>query len=290
MAPPIRYYKYDPSIPLAIIGGIAFAALFVAHTIRAWRFRSRYMAIMLVVCGMEVVGFAARVYSINHLTDRTAVIVSSIGLIIPPVLSCAALYMIFGRFIHYIGNQYSFLRGNLVAVVFIVSDVVTFLVQVYGATALVGSNTGPDVERGRKILMVGLVIQIVSFVVFVIAIIAFHLRVQSRSAAMIPHRAQWTPLLWALHINSACIVVRSVFRIVEFSKVLPALETTEVYFYVFDTLLIVVATAALVVWHPGNRIFPEKPLREEALGEEFGGAAAAADQHHGLDSIRTVNK
>ncbi|KAJ3151490.1 hypothetical protein HDU89_001933 [Geranomyces variabilis] len=280
----IKYYKYDPSIPLAIIGGIAFALLFIAHTIRAWRFKTRYMFIMMVVCGMEVVGFAARVYSINHLTDRTAVIVSSIGLIIPPVLSCAALYMIFGRFIHYVGNQYSFLKGNLVAVVFVISDIVTFLVQVYGATALVGSDTGPKVERGRKILFAGLIIQIASFIVFVVAVIAFHFRVRKSAAPHIPARREWTPLLWALHANSLCIVIRSVFRIVEFSKAIPALETTEAYFYIFDTLLIVIATGVLAWWHPGNRIYPEKPLAQENLidGEHHGA--------HGLDSIRAVNK
>ncbi|KAJ3019752.1 hypothetical protein HKX48_001810 [Thoreauomyces humboldtii] len=245
------FYKYAPSHALAVIGAVVFAILLVAHLVQGIRFRTWYMWVMIISPAFEVIGFASRYVSIDNQKAKTPLIISSIGLILPPVFNCAVLYMIFGRLIAGVGNQYSFLKGSIVSVVFVISDAITFLVQVFGASALIDASSVSKYNMGRNILLGGLILQIVSFGIFALAVCHFDARTRSAAVA---GREKWSPLLNAMHVNSVLILARSVFRILEFAQVASTLETTEAYFYVFDSLLIVIATALLVYYHPGKHV------------------------------------
>ncbi|KAJ3019470.1 hypothetical protein HKX48_002059 [Thoreauomyces humboldtii] len=270
-----NFYKYEPSHALAIIGAILFFIVLVGHSVQLIRFRTWYMWVLLVSPALEVIGFIARskniffklkksscrkadgrglfvVPSAENPTEKGPGIVSSIGLILPPVFNCACLYMIFGRLIAYVGNKYSFLKGSLVAIIFVLSDIITFLVQIYGATSLISSDTGPKVDQGRKILLGGLILQLVSFGIFALAVLIFHRR--TAADMQLGGREQWRPLIIAIHLNSVLILIRSVFRILEFGQVINSLQYHEFWFYIFDSLLILIATALLVVYHPGKYI------------------------------------
>ncbi|KAI8915410.1 RTA1 like protein-domain-containing protein [Powellomyces hirtus] len=256
--PKYDFYKYDPIKALAVVGGAAFAILLVAHVVQASRYRTWYMLALAGACALEIVGFGARFYTIDHRTEILPGTISEVGLVLPPIFNCAALYVLFGRLIAYVGNEYSFLRGTLVGTIFIVSDVITFLVQIGGSGLLVNGGSPDRVNLGKNILLGGLGLQLLSFGLFTLAVIHFDLQTR-RSALAVSSRKTWSALLLALHVNSVCILGRSVYRILEFGDVIEVLKTKELYFYVFDTVLMLIATAILVPKHPGKYIGKSTP-------------------------------
>lgn len=144
------------------------------------------------------------------------------------------------------------------------------------------SGDNPDSRKtGETITIAGLIVQIVFFGFFLITSIIFHIRINR--APTLPSREEiatwrrgnitvrnWVTLLFALYAVSVLILVRSVFRLVEFIDGYGGyLMTHEVFIYVFDAVLMVVVMGVLNYWHPcfvirggkGYRDFESVPLR-----------------------------
>jgi hypothetical protein len=63
----------------------------------------------------------------------------------------------------------------------------------------------------------------------------------------------WKKHLWALYASSALILVRSVFRVVEYLQgYYGSLLQTEVYIYVFDAVLMWLVLVIFVAVHPSE--------------------------------------
>lgn len=112
-------------------------------------------------------------------------------------------------------------------------------------------------EDGSKIIIAGLFVQLFCFGCFIVISVAFHLAINKqptgRSASDIP----WRKHLKALYLGSALIMVRSIFRAVEYLQGFNGyLLSHEVYLYVFDALLMIF----VMIWfnwvHPAEILSP----------------------------------
>ena len=115
-----------------------------------------------------------------------------------------------------------------------------------------GTKNAKSRELGEKIIVGGLFVQIVFFGVFVLAAALFHLRVlrkpTSRSADM-----PWRKHLIALYLTSIFILVRSIFRVVEFLQGWDGyLLRYEAFLYVFDSVLMLAVMTVMNVFHPSE--------------------------------------
>ena len=72
------------------------------------------------------------------------------------------------------------------------------------------------VLRGRNILMAGLALQIISYLVFVVATIIFDIRARRMKGAQLK---QLRPLFWASYAVAFLIIGRSVYRAIGVSHV-----------------------------------------------------------------------
>ncbi len=65
-------------------------------------------------------------------------------------------------------------------------------------------------------------------------------------------RFSWRALLYSLYVASLLILIRSIFRIIEFQEGYRGfVDIHEFFFYVFDTLLMFAVMAIFAVFHPG---------------------------------------
>lgn len=128
---------------------------------------------------------------------------------------------------------------------------------------------------GENVTIGGLVIQLLFFGFFVIVAAVFHYRIsQSPTSKSLSERdmtrgqgwkqRNWATVLLALYIVSALILVRSIFRLIEYKYGFDGyLMTHEAFMYIFDALLMFIAMVVMNVYHPAVILGDGKAGRAE---------------------------
>ena len=117
-----------------------------------------------------------------------------------------------------------------------------------------------DVDLGQHVITGGLGIQVLFFGFFIVTAGIFHFRIArfptTRSQSLsIP----WERYLYILYTASLLIMVRSVFRIVEYVMGQDGiLLKHEIYLYIFDATLMFIMMVLFNVWHPSKIILKAK--------------------------------
>jgi hypothetical protein len=128
---------------------------------------------------------------------------------------------------------------------------------------------------GEKIVIAGLALQVATFIVFLIASIDFHIRMnrKTRSAAIAETVVDWRKMLWILYSVSALILFRCTFRLVEYAMgnagYLIAHEWT---LYVFDAVPMFLVLVLLLVLQPSKYVSQGLEKMEDTGNAEMGRA------------------
>jgi hypothetical protein len=117
---------------------------------------------------------------------------------------------------------------------------------------MVKDTTNPS--TGERIIIGGLLVQIIFFGFFMITALVFQSRIMSNPTGMSNELSNlWRRHLTALYITSVLILVRSIVRVVEYIQGYDGyLMKQEVFIYVFDGLLMLVAMLVLQYIHPSE--------------------------------------
>lgn len=110
---------------------------------------------------------------------------------------------------------------------------------------------------GEHIIVGGLVFQILFFSLFLIVGLKFHVRMNKRpTEKVITDNASgglWQKHLYAIFAGSTLILIRSVFRLIEYAQGYTGfLASHEVYLYVFDALLMFSTMTLYASIHPSE--------------------------------------
>ncbi|CAF0950372.1 unnamed protein product [Adineta steineri] len=243
------FFRYDPSIAGASIFLAMFSIVTIVHIYQMFRYKTYYY-IAIVICGIaEVVGYATRLVSRANPFNKDIYSTQYALIVLAPIFLVASLYVMLGRIIRFVGHR-SLIPAKRIALIFITGDVITFLVQIFGAIMLLNKSNASNVNLGKNILLVGLIIQIGVFFFFTICAIHFHVTVNKSGQH---NGGNWRQLIKALYVACVFVLLRSLFRVIEFSEsVTGYLQTTEWTFYVFDALLIFLTTTIFTIYHPGK--------------------------------------
>ncbi|RAL04331.1 RTA1 domain-containing protein, partial [Aspergillus ibericus CBS 121593] len=249
-------YQYDPSMPAAII----FAALFMISTLwhmyRMIRTRT-WFVIPLVIGGyFEAIGYIGRALSAAQSPNWSLgpYIMQSTLLLVAPALFAASIYMELGRIVLLVkAEQLAIIRVGWMTKIFVAGDVLSFLMQASGELRA-GIMVNGSPTMGQNIIVGGLFVQIVFFGFFVVSALVFQIRIanhptdESRS-----DQIPWRKHMFALYSSSGLILVRSVFRVIEYLEGSDGfLLQHEVFIYLLDGLLMLLVLAVFVVIHPSE--------------------------------------
>ncbi len=107
---------------------------------------------------------------------------------------------------------------------------------------------------GGNVIIAGLVLQLVWFCFFVIVAGVFHRRLELCPTNMSTRSTiHWRSYLTTLYVASLLIIVRSVFRVIEYAEGNDGyLLSEEAFLYVFDALLMFIVVSWLHWRHPGE--------------------------------------
>lgn len=160
--------------------------------------------------------------------------------------------MALGRLIRRIhAENHSLIRVNWLTKVFVSGDVLSFLLQGTGAGMMA---TGDLASLGKIVVMIGLVVQLVMFALFIISAVIFQHRMQKYPT----HHASDSEIAWNKHlynIYAACalIMIRSIFRVVEYGMGQDGyLLTHEWTLYIFDALLMFIVMVLYGMFFPSE--------------------------------------
>ncbi|KAJ6049154.1 hypothetical protein N7499_004007 [Penicillium canescens] len=249
------FYYYTPSSPGAgiFVGLLGMSTLL--HFYQLVRTRSWFMIPFLIGGILETIGYVGRLLSSIEAPEYTKgpYIMQSALILIAPAFLAASIYMTLGRIIFMLnGENFSLIRLKWLTKIFVTGDVLSFLMQASGAGIMVKDTTNPS--TGERIIIGGLLVQIIFFGFFMITALVFQSRIVSNSTGMSNELLSlWRRHLTALYITSVLILVRSIVRVVEYIQGYDGyLMKQEVFIYVFDGLLMLVAMLVLQYIHPSE--------------------------------------
>ncbi|KAK7952958.1 hypothetical protein PG988_013652 [Apiospora saccharicola] len=260
-----KLYRYTPSLPAAVVFAAAFAVLSALHTWQLARHRAYYFTAFTVGGYFQLVGYCGRIWSHFDPPAIGGFVMQAILILVAPALYAASIYMILGRLIRTLqADRLSLLPIAWATKLFVISDVVSFTLQAGG-----GGNQAAGMlelyDIGEKVIIAGLLVQIAMFGFFMATAVLFHVR--SENCGLVTSKTvQWRRHLWVLYAVSALILVRSIFRVVEYLQGNRGyLIAHEVFLYVFDAVLMALVMAILLVWYVDDLDGEPGPRRDSGL-------------------------
>ncbi|BGP38662.1 hypothetical protein JCM10450v2_002612 [Rhodotorula kratochvilovae] len=284
---------YIPNQAASLVGAAFYlvsAAVMWLHFFRSGR--PWFLVILPVGMTLMVAGFLLRFYyAMGENSTKLMWYISFYSLLLlAPCAFLATDYIILPRLGRAMGDQIAssafLVPVRFLLKFFVCSDVVTFLIQMGGGGLMAGGDKDKS-ELGTKVMIVGLIAQLISFGFYTIVLSVFGWRVHRHYGHLVrptqPWRftrfnplssapvSDWRLLFWILVVTCVGILVRSVFRTIESAQGHDGyLATHEGWFYLFDALPLWIAMSLFAYCWP-TRVFDGLTLGE--------GISPFADRH-----------
>ncbi|CVL08833.1 related to phospholipid-translocating ATPase [Fusarium proliferatum] len=237
---------------------VAFGLSTVAHLAQAIILKQKFCWVIIMGASWECICFIARALGARDQQQAAYVTVSTLLFLLAPIWINAFIYMIVARLVHFVIPQRRVARisAQWLAKIFVMFDVMCFIIQAAGGGMLASDNADTS-KLGQHIYMVGIGIQLGCVVVFLVIHglfyreLSLNIRIGKQET-----RSRWLkPLCWVVYIVLVLIVVRVIFRLVEFgggansNNVVLRHEEFQLY---LDALPMLIALVLLNVVHPGQ--------------------------------------
>ncbi|KAG1783274.1 RTA-like protein [Suillus placidus] len=215
-------------------------------------------------------GFAFR-FAVHHSPDSLGIFITEdLMIVLSPCFFIAANYALLGRLANEIDcAHHVLLPVRRLTLIFVLSDVTTFVIQAAGAS-MSTSTVQSSALTGLHIFLIGLIMQLVSFIFFCTIYARFLYKVYTEEQDVCmrdskqPWNNDWRTLAAALAVSCIGLLIRSVYRVVEASQGFRGnLSTSETAFYLGDTIPICLAIVVYVPFWPGRFIKPAPPYVKE---------------------------
>jgi len=175
--------------------------------------------------------------------------IQSSWILVAPTLFAASVYMCFGRLVRRLNAEaYSIIPARWLTKAFVLGDVLSFLIQGGAAGMMVVTSLA---KVAKALIIIGLIIQILSFGLFSTTTVMFHRRIRARAADGMERGLDVPRIMKMLYWTSALIMIRSIFRLVEFSEGMDGyLMSHEWPAYLFDAVPMFAVTAIYFTQFP----------------------------------------
>lgn len=175
----------------------------------------------MIGAAIEIAAYAIRAVSVKKPDDVGLYATSASLIVIAPVLVCASLYILIGRLIGSsldtrerpgTGKESLIFEGRVWSIwvprIFVASDILSFLTQASGS-GLASSNNwaGSTKDAGIGVLIGGLVLQLVTFLLFLVIVICYDVRVAPTSSPRDEKGSGVRSVLTGMYISGFFITV-----------------------------------------------------------------------------------
>ncbi|KAJ5510045.1 RTA1-domain-containing protein [Penicillium expansum] len=244
-------WNYLPSF----VAGIVFASLFaICSVINCWRVTREYrkLCCWFILGGFfETAGFAIRAVAHHRSGEIWPYVVQTLLILLAPALFAASVYATLGRTISNLkATSLSALHPRWMTIIFVSGDILSFFIQAVAGSMLSSTKSKQSTkDTGKVVMILGLVIQVIFLSGFFVAIAIFHQRWHRMFASkdLSEHNRRSMRILYSLYGMSGLILVRSVFRVIEYIEGNDGyLLTHEWPLYVFDGTPMILVMAVFI--------------------------------------------
>ncbi|KAJ5205255.1 ZIP metal ion transporter [Penicillium cf. griseofulvum] len=239
------FYHYDPSQAVSIIAAVLYTIAFVLTAIQWIRYRAWIWSIMVISAAMEAIGYIGRCVSVQNKLEKSVYVLQFSLIILAPVLMAACCYILFSRILFLIVPREArtfrlcWVPPQFITPIFVGFDILALLLQLGGAVMITSVDAADKdaknkLNTGKHVAQIGVVIQLVAFGLFAVAAVRFNFT-SKRFISSLSERFEnvgktgyridgiiknkhWPALLRVVNITTILILVRSVYRLVEFTE------------------------------------------------------------------------
>ncbi|KAF9003011.1 RTA1 like protein-domain-containing protein [Cyathus striatus] len=261
---PVRSpYHYIPSEGVAITFIVLFSLSTIIHLGQSAKYRVWWLLPTVCLCGvLEIIGWSARLWSSFTPAAKTPFEMQITATILGPTPFLAVNFIILGKIIERLGVQYSRLKPQWYAGIFLTCDIISLVVQgVGGGIAASAFGRNQDPTNGGHIMLGGIAFQFLTISVFFLCATEFFLRYlkdwpvrevasTSQEDVKIPVKPPMTLKLKVmsagLALSTLFLFIRAVYRTIELSDGWNGrIISTQVLFNVLDGGMITLAMYSL---------------------------------------------
>ncbi|KAH7317208.1 RTA1 like protein-domain-containing protein [Rhexocercosporidium sp. MPI-PUGE-AT-0058] len=247
-------WHYVPNVALSVVASVAWIGIGAALSWKMWKTRTWFCSCFAIGCFMELVGYAARAAAANKTNELVPYMIQSALILLPPVLFAATIYMCLGRLIRYLSASHlSIIRPSRLTKIFVGGDIVSFLIQGNSTPFAVLGDKNPIFPKlGQALVLLGLAVQLISFCLFTYTAMVFHRRLKAAPTERSWVADQdWVKVMHMLYCTSGLIILRSLFRIVEYAMGNDGYPLTHEWtLYAFDTIPMLAVCGLFFWWYP----------------------------------------
>ncbi|KAK4076571.1 uncharacterized protein Triagg1_4174 [Trichoderma aggressivum f. europaeum] len=238
-------WQLSPSLGASITFLILFVLTTAIHLGQAVYYKQKYCWVIIMSGIWQVLTYIFRTVSIQQPDSFNYYATWFVLILIAPLWTNAFVYMVFGRMVwNYTDDRRVWrVKAQHFGFVFVLLDIVSFVIQVYGAAKATAKDAPTDkVLQGLHIYMAGVGIQQLFILIFCL----FALR-------LLFLLSPGVLLLYTQFVVLALISLRIIFRICEYAQGLDSsIPLHEAYQYALDSLPMLLALVAFNAIHPGR--------------------------------------
>ncbi|TID14833.1 hypothetical protein CANINC_004504 [Pichia inconspicua] len=212
--------------------------------------------------GLEIAGYIGRLMSSNDINNRPGYIMNSIALTIGPSFMMAGIYYIIAQLTVIYGEQYSLLKPMQYSLIFITADIFSIFLQGAGGGVATKAENNGGSTTGQDLLVAGIAIQVCTIGIFSIFWFILFYRVYKEykhgncdfnpDYQHIRDRKLLIPMICGVSICCVLIFVRCIYRLIELREGFESkLAYDEIYFMIFEGLLITLSSTIICILSPG---------------------------------------
>jgi hypothetical protein len=225
---------------------------------------------------VEAGGYAMRTLSHDDVRKIMPFVVQNLLIMAAPPLLAASIFLSPRRIAQVLESMHFLAWPRLLPKLFIVVDLICLVTQTAGAI-ISGSEDQNEARQGELTIKIGLIVQLIAIISFVLWLGRFHHRHRtSKFDSGLTERLSWRRVMWGLYIIALLFVIRTVTRLVEYAQGPDGpMLSNEVYLYVLDALVMWTIAVLLLVLHPGRlrrqarRIGSKQRLQRTLTEEEL---------------------
>ncbi|KKP01044.1 hypothetical protein THAR02_06866 [Trichoderma harzianum] len=258
-------WQFSPSLGASITFLVLFFLTTAVHLGQAIYYKQKYCWVIIMSGIWQVLTYIFRTISIQQSDSFNYYAAWFVLILVAPLWTNAFVYMVFGRMVwNYTDDRRVWrVKAQHFGFVFVLLDIVSFVIQVYGAARATAKDAPTDkVLQGLHIYMAGVGIQqlfILIFCLFALGLL-FRVRKESNDKAKSTKLSPAMLLLYTQFVVLALISLRIIFRICEYAQGLDStIPLHEAYQYAMDSLPMLLALVAFNAVHPGRIMSDSKP-------------------------------
>ncbi|KAG9086278.1 hypothetical protein FS749_003764 [Ceratobasidium sp. UAMH 11750] len=254
---PLNPQKYIPNPSYAYAGFGIYTAMVVACLAWSIRYRAAYMIILMVSASLYAVGLALRTVFANDPHNVSAFVAMHLMALIPAGGLFALVFVSFAQLARHLDVVDLIpLDVTLITVVYLVIEIVCVAIQSVGA-AIGPSSTTNHQSIGKTLLLIGFIIQIVSFSTFTALYVLFAYQLKKSrpeewKARPYGRFKHFTFFVYMMGFACQNLLIRTAYRLLEaIQGPNGKLAKSELWFYMLDALqLLNVVLGFVVLWPP----------------------------------------